>query len=54
MLQYDIAVIPVVNENNELAGIVSMKALRSYIGEAYEDEENGELPDIKVSRRRGA
>lgn len=54
MLQHDIAVIPVMNDYSELAGIISMKALRSYIGEAYEDDQNDEFPDIKAPRRRGA
>jgi osmoprotectant transport system ATP-binding protein len=54
MLQYDVAVIPIVDDNNELTGIVSMKDLRSYIGEAYEDDENDDIPDIRVTGRRGA
>ncbi len=54
MLQYDVAVIPIVNDDSELVGIVSMKDLRSYVGEAYEDEETNDIPDIKVTGRRGA
>ncbi|MDD3851949.1 MAG: CBS domain-containing protein, partial [Firmicutes bacterium] len=54
MLQHDVAVIPIVDDDNELTGIVSMEDLRSYIGEAYEDEENDDTPVIKVTGRRGA
>lgn len=54
MLQHGVAVIPVINDNNEFEGIVSMRDLRSYIGDAYETGENDGIPDIKVTRRRGA
>ncbi len=54
MLQHGVAVIPIINDDNVFEGVVSMKDLRSYIGDAYETEENDDIPDIKVTGRRGA
>ena len=53
MLQHNISIVPVLNTNNELTGTISMQDIRSYIGKAYGSYEE-KLPDIKVSKRRGA
>jgi len=40
MLQHNIAALPVMDEEDKFMGIVSFRDIQSYIGEAYEENEN--------------